>query len=94
MEWETFCNWVETVIRDNPQKDILVVLNTIRSARELYQYCSNLEITHRLEYLSSHVVPKDRLKRIKSIAHRKSSNPTLVISTQWLKPEWTLILTS
>ncbi len=82
MEWETFCNWVETVIRDNPQKDILVVLNTIRSARELYQYCSNLEITHRLEYLSSHVVPKDRLKRIKSIAHRKSSNPTLVISTQ------------
>ncbi len=82
MEWDTFCTWVETIIRDNPQKDILVVLNTIRSARELYQYCSNLDIPHRIEYLSSHVVSKDRLKRIQSIAHRKRENPYLVISTQ------------
>jgi len=82
MEWGTFCNWVETVIRENPKKDILVVLNTVRSARELYQYCSNLDIPHRIVYLSSHVIPKDRLIRIKSIAHRSRKTPTLVISTQ------------
>jgi CRISPR-associated endonuclease/helicase Cas3 len=82
IEWDTFCNWVETVLRNNPGKDILVILNTIRSARELYQYCSNLDIPHHIEYLSSHVVPKERLRRIKSIAHQSRKTPTLVISTQ------------
>jgi len=82
MEWDRFCTWVETVIRDHPTRDILVVLNTVRSARELYQYCSNLDIPHRIEYLSSHVIPKDRLMRIKSIANGARKKPILVISTQ------------
>jgi len=82
MEWKVFCSWVESVIRENSHQDILIVLNTIRSARELYQYCATLGLRRHIEYLSSHVIPKDRLQRIKSIAHRKRKQPVLVISTQ------------
>ncbi len=82
MSWETFCSMVKSIAQDNANKDILVVLNTISSARELFNYINETNIAQQKEYLSSHVVPKERLKRIESIRKRDRNKPALVISTQ------------
>ena len=82
MDWNVFCDAAKKLVNDNPAKDILFVMNTIRSAQELYQLFSDLELPHELLFLSAHVIPQQRLKRIEYIKERQSGKPILVISTQ------------
>lgn len=82
MDWDAFCGFIDHLLQENQQKDILVVLNTIRSARELYRHLEGCAMNHRLEYLSSHIIPDHRLERIKQIKYRKKGKPVVVISTQ------------
>jgi len=82
MEWADFCESAKTVVCNNPDKDILFVMNTIRCARDLYTLFSEADIPHRLEYLSSHIIPTERLRRIERIKNRDEDRPTLVVSTQ------------
>ncbi|MBL7110112.1 MAG: CRISPR-associated helicase Cas3' [Candidatus Marinimicrobia bacterium] len=81
MEWEEFCKSAIDLVNENLKKDILFVMNTIRSAKELYENFSEID-THKLIFLSSHIIPKERLKRIKEIKNRKFDKPILVVSTQ------------
>ena len=71
-------------LKDKP-KDTLVVLNTIRSAEELYIAVKDSlhDLGIETHFLSSHVVPKERLRRIQSI--KNSKNPKVVISTQLIE---------
>ncbi|MEK0350387.1 MAG: CRISPR-associated helicase Cas3', partial [Nitrosopumilus sp.] len=82
MDWESFCNSAVKLVSENPTKDILFVMNTIRTTRELYEKFSNKKNTHQLEFLSSHIIPKHRLTRITNIKDKKHNKPVLVISTQ------------
>jgi len=82
MDWDVFCGFIDHLLQENPQKDILVVLNTIRSTRELYRHLEGSAKNHRLEFLSSHIIPAHRLERIKQIKNRKKGRPVVVISTQ------------
>lgn len=63
-------------------KDTLIVLNTIRSAKELYNILrpSLHELGLKTFFLSSHVIPKERLQRIEEIKNTKT--PKVVVSTQ------------
>ncbi|HEC56531.1 MAG TPA: CRISPR-associated helicase Cas3' [Candidatus Syntrophoarchaeum butanivorans] len=65
-----------------PDKDFLIVLNTIRSATEVYQFIKelNLEETE-IYYLSTNIIPKERLKRIREIK-RSSKKRKVIVSTQ------------
>lgn len=67
--------------------DVLAVLNTISSARSLYHFLSeNLEERIaddqvKLNYLSTHLTPKDRLGKIRKIQSHKGGK-RILISTQ------------
>ncbi|KAF2957815.1 hypothetical protein AS159_05260 [Thermotoga sp. Ku-13t] len=61
-------------------KSLLVVLNTIREARETYEALKALKDEAELYYLSSHVVPKRRIERINAMKKDRSSK--VCVSTQ------------
>lgn len=74
-----FCGELKTKIDSNPQKSILVELNTIKSASDVYDFIKNDDSF----YLSSHIIPKHRLPRIKEIKKRLDSKQrTILVSTQ------------
>lgn len=96
-----FCNESIKIIQENPKKDILFVLNTIDSSRELYLqiknyfiktiescYLDDLGIFHinediQLIYLSTNILPYQRLSRIESIKTAKKRN--IIVSTQLIE---------
>jgi len=74
-----FCKEIRTLIGSNPQKSILVELNTISSASEVYNFLKDKDTF----YLSSHNIPNHRLPRIEEIKRRLESNiRTILVSTQ------------
>ena len=71
----------------NKEKDYLIVLNTISSASEVYDCVRglNLENTNSF-YLSTHIVPKERLKRIREIKDTsKKGIRKVIVSTQLIE---------
>jgi len=82
MDWKEFCDSAVVLASENPEKDILFIMNTIRSARELFDTLSEINIAHEVLYLSSHIIPKDRLMRIENIKNRTKNKPILIVSTQ------------
>lgn len=59
----------------HPDKDFLIVLNTISSASEVYRSVQGLQLEDtETFYLSTNVVPKERIQRIKDIKDIKRSS--------------------
>lgn len=67
------------------EKDFLIVLNTISSSKEVYDFVQGLELekTKRF-YLSTNVVPKERLKRILEIKESTELRK-VIVSTQLIE---------
>ncbi len=64
-------------------QSILIVVNTIRTSLELWDYFKNLKLNRKIFYLSTNILPLHRLERINQIKDfLKSKEPILVISTQ------------
>lgn len=82
MDWESFCDSAVKLVNENSTKDILFVMNTIRSVRELYDIFTETELSHELLFLSSHIIPRERLIRIEDIKNRTGEKSILVVSTQ------------
>jgi len=80
--WDLFCERMNLLVDQNASRDILIVVNTIRCAREIYLYFKGRNMTHELVYLSSHIIPRHRIERINYIRQRNHNRPILVISTQ------------
>ena len=70
----------------NKDKDILVVMNTIKSAQIIYQALTDALDAEKNEfyYLSSYVVPAERKKRIGNIK-QKQEKRKIVVSTQLIE---------
>jgi len=64
-------------IEENPDKRILFIFNTISSAKKFYVLLKNIPVSK--TFLSTHVVPKERLRRIQEI---KQGKYRVVVSTQ------------
>ncbi|PIP14039.1 MAG: hypothetical protein COX49_00460, partial [bacterium (Candidatus Stahlbacteria) CG23_combo_of_CG06-09_8_20_14_all_40_9] len=65
----------------NQRKKIMVEVNTIGAARKLYKMILRTGInSQELEYLSSHIIAKERRRRIEKIRKRKT--PFILITTQ------------
>ena len=72
-------------IMQNANKDLLVVLNTIRSSKDIYDFVNELNIKNaKLYYLSTNIIPKERLIRIKKIKE-KSATRRIIVSTQLIE---------
>lgn len=87
MSLDEFGELLERELRSNPDRDFLIVLNTIRSAREVYSTIKALDLDEtELFYLSTHVVPRDRMDRIRRIRERRGNGCRKVtVSTQLIE---------
>jgi CRISPR-associated endonuclease/helicase Cas3 len=83
IEFDDFCKRMASSLKENPSKDILIILNTIKSSIDLYKYLKN-KSKHKPYYLSTNITPKERKKRIKEIK-RRTKQPKLIISTQMVE---------
>lgn len=79
-----FKEYVRENIEKHVAKDFLIVLNTINSTIELYQYLISQK-TDETEYyyLSTSITPKERLERIHAI--KESENRKVIVSTQLIE---------
>ena len=82
---EDFKEILRKDIMQNANKDFLVVLNTIKSSKDIYDFVKGLNIKNvELYYLSTNVIPKERLIRIKKIKE-KSATRRIIVSTQLIE---------
>lgn len=84
---EKFTTLLASDLQRNRDKDYLVVLNTISSAREVYDFVRNLNLEDTESfYLSTHIVPKERIRRIKKIKEKlKNNKRKVIVSTQLIE---------
>jgi len=70
------------------EKDFLIVLNTIGSAQEIYRFVQGLELENTKRFfLSTNVIPKERLTRINEIRESEESprKRKVIVSTQLIE---------
>ena len=81
-----FENTVLRDIQEHPNKDFLIVMNTIESSKEIYRFLEGKlnNGDNELFYLSTNIVPIERIKRIEEI---KKSGPKrkIIVSTQLIE---------
>lgn len=76
---EDFANHLIEEIKDDPKKSRLIILNTIQASLDLYLFLKKNSIEN-LIYLSTNIIPKHRLQRIRDIKEKPTSK--IIISTQ------------
>lgn len=86
MDKDEFFQFVENIINEKKDKNILIIVNTIKLSQELFEYINDIkedEDLRELIYLSTSIIPKTRLERIEKIKDKK--NKSIVISTQMVE---------
>jgi len=84
---EEFEQKVHEDLLKRPDKDFLIVLNTIASSKEVYCYLRDVldASENDLYYLSTDIVPKERLSRILRIRGSMTDKRLVVVSTQLIE---------
>lgn len=82
--FEDFLIEIEKLIKENSEKNILIILNTVRVAQDVYKFIKELEIEETdIFFLSTGIIPKERRKRIDNI--RRHEGRKIVVSTQLIE---------
>ncbi|MDD2439753.1 MAG: CRISPR-associated helicase Cas3' [Methanosarcinaceae archaeon] len=85
MPLEEFEVLLKKELIENPEKDILVVLNTIKTSLKVYNSLKDLKLVNSsYQYLSTNIIPKVRLERIKEIKEA-SKKRKIIVSTQLIE---------
>ena len=86
MNIKDFKSIIQKEIVQQPSKAFLIVMNTISSSKDIYDSIKKgKEIPNtKIYYLSTNIVPRERLKRIKEIKKR-SKERKIVVSTQLIE---------
>ncbi|MDI6730323.1 MAG: CRISPR-associated helicase Cas3', partial [Candidatus Altarchaeum sp.] len=87
LDIEKFKEELKKDIFQNPDKDFLVVMNTIDSSKKIYNFIKSeldTDKNTKIYYLSTSIVPTERLKRIKEIKE-KTKERKIIISTQLIE---------
>ncbi len=81
-----FVDILDKDITNNPDKDFLIVLNTIKSSKEVYNQLKekNYDNTE-YYYLSTNIYPKERLNRIEEINKNNRNKRKIIVSTQLIE---------
>lgn len=78
---DEFVEWFKNSY--NSKKSYLIVANTIRSSKEIYEKIKSYNLSNCLFYLSTSIIPKQRMGRIKVVKNLlNSKNKPIVVSTQ------------
>jgi len=82
--WE-FIEQVSLKIENDPDKTYLIVLNTVGSSIEVYlELKKRFEEITKLFYLSTNIIPKERIARIQRIKETPEK-PKIIVSTQLIE---------
>lgn len=82
---EEFEDIIENSLNKDKNKSFLIVLNTIDSATKIHSFIKKLELDNTvLYYLSTNIIPKERLKRIEEIK-KGSEKRKVIVSTQLIE---------
>ena len=82
---DAFIEKVSDVIRTDPEKDILIVLNTVSSAQNVYRKLVKMKRAEDQYFsLTTRVIPKERLEKIVAIKE-KSPHRKVIVSTQMIE---------
>lgn len=85
MDLDEFKEIIESEVKENPEKDFLFVLNTIRSSLDIFNHLKGLKLENSsYYYLSTNIVPKVRLNNIREIK-KKSEKRKIIVSTQLIE---------
>ena len=81
---QDFCMEVYEIIKGHPKQSVLVEVNTISNAKEVFNgLSSSLGDNRILFFLSAQIIPKHRKPRIHEIKERlRNSEPLVLVSTQ------------
>lgn len=83
MDKEDFFEYVRSIVENNKEKNILIIVNTIKLSQELYIYLKELKDIRELVYLSTSIIPKERKLRIDKI--KDNFSKCIVVSTQMVE---------
>lgn len=86
MDKDEFFQFVDNIIGEKKDKNILIIVNTIKLSQELFEYINENKDDgdlRELIYLSTSIIPKTRLARIEKIKTQNKKN--IVISTQMVE---------
>jgi CRISPR-associated endonuclease/helicase Cas3 len=77
---------IQDRIRNESGKDFLIVLNTIKSAEKVYADLSSVSVSNtEYTFLSTQIIPKVRLARIRKIREPDNKSRKVIISTQLIE---------
>jgi CRISPR-associated endonuclease/helicase Cas3 len=80
---QEFIEEICTRISTESKKSFLIVLNTINTAKETYTKVSSFnEPNTEYLFLSTHIIPKERLERIRKIRDPTNNKRKIIVSTQ------------
>ncbi|SFL97207.1 CRISPR-associated helicase Cas3' [Halanaerobium salsuginis] len=86
MNMDQFKKFIKAELIEFANKSFLIILNTIKTSLDIYQYLEELKtagiISADLIYLSTNIIPGERIKRIKAIKKEKSP---IIVSTQMVE---------
>ncbi len=77
----TVKDFADSLDMDN-DKSYLFIVNTIKCAKELYEEITNLYPNEEIQYITSHIIPLQRLERIHNLQEHKSR---IAITTQLIE---------
>jgi len=79
LDLDAFNNLIYEEI-NHSDESFLIVLNTINSSLKVYEFLKEMNIDTPVYYLSTNIIPKERLERIKHIKEKKERK--IIVSTQ------------
>ncbi len=85
MNLDEFKEIIESEVKEKPDKDFLFVFNTIKSSLNIYKHLKDLKLKNSdYYYLSTNIVPKERLNRIKK-SRKSRKKEKIIVSTQLIE---------
>jgi CRISPR-associated endonuclease/helicase Cas3 len=91
---DEFKKLIEAEVKENPKKDFLIVLNTVRSSLDIFTHLKGLELENTIYYyLSTNIIPKERLNKIREIKETRDiqkikknlDKRKIIVSTQLIE---------
>lgn len=84
LKFDSFLLEMEQMILNNDSKNILIILNTVKTAQKTFKHIKEMELDHtEVYFLSTGIVPKERRRRITDI--KESKDRKIVVSTQLIE---------
>ncbi|WP_048109041.1 CRISPR-associated helicase/endonuclease Cas3 [Methanosarcina barkeri] len=85
MNLDEFKGIIDSEVKEKIDKNFLFVFNTIKSSLEIFNHLKSLKLENSdYYYLSTNIIPKERLKKIKEIKE-KSEKRKIIVSTQLIE---------